>query len=107
LALRSTVVPLPESIITLASVPTDLLQNLYSCSAPKEQGLPIALALSADYLGRKGAWRVHGGGFAGTVQAYVPRKLMPGYVRLMERYFGPGSVIPVSVRAKGATRVRI
>ena len=85
----------------------ELLQNLYPCSAPKEQGLPVALALSADYLGRKGAWRVHGGGFAGTIQAYVPRKLLGGYMRLMERYFGPGSVIPVSVRAHGAMRVRV
>jgi galactokinase len=85
----------------------ELLQNLYPCSAPKEQGLPVALALSSDYLGRKGAWRVHGGGFAGTIQAYVPRKLLGGYIRLMERYFGPGSVIPVSVRAHGAMRVRV
>jgi galactokinase len=82
-----------------------LLQNLYSLQAPGEQGLPLALALSADYLGKKGAWRVHGGGFAGTIQAYVPRKLLPGYTALMERYFGPGSVIPVSVRPIGATRV--
>jgi galactokinase len=80
----------------------ELLQNLYPCSAPKEQGLPVALALTEDYLGRKGAWRVHGGGFAGTIQAYVPRKLLPGYSQLMERYFGAGSVIPVSVRARGA-----
>jgi galactokinase len=85
----------------------ELLQNLYPCSTPKEQGLPVALALTEDFLGRKGAWRVHGGGFAGTIQAYVPHKLMPGYSRLMERYFGPGSVIPVSVRAKGAVKVRI
>lgn len=85
----------------------ELLQNLYPCSAPAEQGLPVALALTEDYLGRKGAWRVHGGGFAGTIQAYVPRKRAEGYARLMERYFGPGSVIPVSVRTRGATRVRV
>ena len=82
-----------------------LLQNLYSSRSPAEQGLPLALALSADYIGKKGAWRVHGGGFAGTIQAYVPHKLLPGYTALMERYFGPGSVIPVSVRSVGATRV--
>jgi galactokinase len=83
----------------------ELLQNLYSVSTPAEQGLPVALALSSDYLGRKGAWRVHGGGFAGTIQAYVPRKLLEGYKDLMERYFGSGSVIPVSVRSEGAIRV--
>jgi galactokinase len=82
-----------------------LLQNLYPCSAPAEQGLPLALALSADYLGKRGAWRVHGGGFAGTIQAYVPRKLLAGYTALMERFFGPGSVLPISVRPVGAARL--
>jgi galactokinase len=85
----------------------ELLQNLYPSSSPKEQGLPVALVLTEEYLGRKGAWRVHGGGFAGTIQAYVPEKLMDGYSRLMERYFGPGSVIPVSVRARGASPVLV
>jgi galactokinase len=85
----------------------ELLQNLYPCSAPREQGLPVALALTEDYLGRKGASRVQGGGFAGTIQAYVPHKRSAGYAELMERYFGPGSVIPVSMRARGAVRVRV
>jgi galactokinase len=82
-----------------------LLQNLYAPENPREQGLPVALALSADFIGKKGAWRVHGGGFAGTIQAYLPRKLLPGYVELMERYFGEGSVIPLVVRKRGAVRV--
>ncbi|MGO8695511.1 MAG: galactokinase [Rectinemataceae bacterium] len=82
-----------------------LLQNLYPPENPREQGLPVALALSADFIGRKGAWRVHGGGFAGTIQAYLPRKLLPGYVELMERYFGEGCVLPLVVRRRGAVRV--
>ncbi len=82
-----------------------LLQNVYAPSSPSEQGVSVALALSEGYLGRKGAWRVHGGGFAGTIQAYVPRKLSDGYAGLMTRYFGSGSVIPISVRDKGALRV--
>jgi galactokinase len=85
----------------------ELLQNLYPPSSPKEQGLPVALALSAEYIGRKGAWRVQGGGFAGTIQAYLPRKMAAGYAELMSRYFGPDSVIPISVRASGALRVRV
>jgi galactokinase len=85
----------------------DLLQNVYAPSSPSEQGLSIALALSADYIGRKGAWRVHGGGFAGTIQAYVPNKRSAGYAELMTRYFGAGSLIPVSVRARGAVKVKI
>ena len=85
----------------------ELLQNLYPSSAPAEQGLGVALALSADYIGRRGAWRVHGGGFAGTIQAYIPKKLSAGYAKLMERYFGPGSVIPIAVRPRGGLRVRV
>jgi galactokinase len=82
-----------------------LLQNLYPPERPTEQGLCVALSLCADFLGKKGAWRVQGGGFAGTIQAYVPRKLLPAYTGLMERYFGQGCVIPVSVRPTGAVRV--
>ena len=84
----------------------DLLQNIYPPSSPSEQGISVALALSAEFIGRKGAWRIHGGGFAGTIQAYVPVKRSAAYAELMSRYFGPGSVIPVSVRARGALKVR-
>jgi galactokinase len=85
----------------------EMAQNVYAPSTPAEQGISVALAVSADYIGRKGAWRVHGGGFAGTIQAYVPRKLSEGYTELMSRYFGPDSVIPISVRDQGALRVRV
>jgi galactokinase len=85
----------------------ELLQNLYPPSTPREQGLPLALALSSMFIGRKGAWRVHGGGFAGTIQAYVPEKLMKGYAALMERYFGPLCVRRVAVRASGARKVAV
>jgi len=82
-----------------------LLQNLYPPSTPAAQGLSLALALSADYLGDRGACRVHGGGFAGTIQAYVPATRLAGYAALLERYFGPGCVIPVSIRPLGAARI--
>jgi galactokinase len=85
----------------------ELLQNLYPGSAPREQGLPVALALTKGFLGREGASRVHGGGFAGTIQAYVPSAKTAGYGRLMESYFGPGAVIPASPRAKGVVRVEL
>jgi galactokinase len=85
----------------------ELLQNLYAPAAPAEQGIPVALALSAEFIGRKGAWRVHGGGFAGTIQAYVPLKHAAAYAELMRRYFGPSSVLPISVRARGALRVLV
>jgi galactokinase len=85
----------------------ELLQNSHSPSMPAEQGLPVALALSAEFIGRRGGWRIHGGGFAGTIQAYLPKKLSTGYAELMARYFGPDSVIPISVRSQGALRVPV
>jgi galactokinase len=84
-----------------------LLQNLQPSGRPGEQGLCIALALSADFLGNRGVARVHGGGFAGTIQAYVPRRLRKQYTFIMESYFGPASVIPLALRGRGAGRVSI
>ena len=66
----------------------EVLQNVYAPHAPAEQGLSLALALSERLLGKKGAWRVHGGGFAGTIQAYVPKSRSKEYAELMGRYFG-------------------
>ncbi len=83
----------------------ELLQNVYAPSVPDDQGLSVALSLSQNYIGGDGAWRVHGGGFAGTIQAYLPHKRTAGYLELMTRYFGPASVIPISVRERGAIRV--
>ena len=82
-----------------------LLQNLYPRNAPEEQGLCVAVAISADFLGKKGATRVHGGGFAGTIQAYVPEGLFDDWRALMESYFGAGSVIPIKTRSLGAARI--
>ncbi len=45
------------------------LQNVYTCKNPDEQGLSLALAMSEHLLAGRGAWRVHGGGFAGTIQS--------------------------------------
>jgi galactokinase len=85
----------------------ELLQNLYPPAAPAEQGIPLALELSSMYIGKKGAWRVNGGGFAGTIQAFVPERLWKGYAALMERYFGPGCARRMSVRNQGAVRITV
>jgi galactokinase len=82
-----------------------LLQNLYPPSAPAEQGLSVGVALCQDFLGKKGAARVHGGGFAGTIQAYVPESLFADWKAMMERYFGVGAVIPIRARSLGAARI--
>ena len=82
-----------------------LLQNCYSPDRPEEQGIPLALAMSSDILGDKGAFRVHGGGFAGTIQAFVPDKILPVFIEKMQRVFGANSCYPLSVRIQGAVEV--
>lgn len=77
------------------------LQNLYSPKAPREQGLLTAIALTEDFLGGEGACRVHGGGFAGTIQAYVPLARLGAYRALMESAFGSGSVYALRIRPFG------
>lgn len=81
------------------------LQNVFASSNPTEQGLSLALALSQKILIGKGAYRVHGGGFAGTIQAYVPDALLEEYKEKMESVFGKNSCYVLSVRSAGGTKV--
>ena len=83
----------------------NLLQNLYSASVPKEQGIPLGIMVSKRVLGEKGAVRVHGGGFAGTIQAFVPLELTEAYVEEMNRTFGKGSCYVFRIRPVGGTEV--
>ena len=76
----------------------EYLQNLFSPSAPETQGLSVALAASEHLLGRNGACRLQGGGFAGTVQAYVPVDFVEKYISGMDAVFGVGSCTAVEVR---------
>jgi galactokinase len=82
-----------------------MLQNVMTSHNPKEQGLVLALALSERFLGKTGVCRVHGGGFAGTIQAYVPLDSMKKYIRYMEDFFGSGCVTPLRVRPFGAVEI--
>ena len=66
------------------------LQNVYSPSSPAQQGLNLALCLSEKILADKGAWRVHGGGFAGTTLAFVPDVLRDEYSNNLSAVFGKG-----------------
>lgn len=61
-------------------------QNVYSCKKTSEQPVSLALSLSEKLLDGCGAWRVHGGGFAGTIQAFVPLNKLDEYKDLMEKY---------------------
>jgi galactokinase len=82
-----------------------LCQNCYSSNNVSEQGICIALAVSRSILEGRGAWRVHGGGFAGTIQAFVPRDLLAEYVGALQVVFGEGACHELMVRAVGSTRV--
>ncbi len=82
------------------------LQNVYTTKNLSEQGLSLALCLAEDYLSDKcAAWRVHGGGFAGTIQAYVPTAHAEGFRALMDGVFGEGKCIVLRIRPLGAVRI--
>jgi galactokinase len=83
----------------------ELLQNIYSPNYPAEQGLTLALALTRNFLEGKGACRVHGGGFAGTIQAYIPMDRLDDYRKLMEGIFGVGALTVLRIRALGAVEI--
>lgn len=78
-----------------------LLQNLYSSKKPKNQEIPLALEISRRIVGEKGAVRVHGGGFAGTIQAFVPVELAKEYQKQMDNLFGEGSSRLMKIRPYG------
>ena len=81
------------------------LQNVYPAINGMEQGLSIALAVSEDFLYGEGVCRVHGGGFAGTIQAYVPKDLTEAYIELIDSIFGPGSATVLAIRKKPTCRL--
>ena len=83
------------------------LQNVYTTQNVTEQGLSLALALADGYLGGEGAYRVHGGGFAGTVQVFVKKDRLDGLRALMDSVFGEGSACAFNVRPLGAIKLDI
>lgn len=84
----------------------DYLQNLYSNSAVSEQGLPLAIALTKKFLNGKGACRVHGGGFAGTIQCYIPTKQLDAYKEMIEAVFGKNSCCVLNIRPVGGFELK-
>ena len=77
------------------------LQNAYPPSDAAHQAIPLAIALSKEFLGGEGAVRLHGGGFAGTIQAFVPLELLDGFKAGMEAVLGAGSCQVLSIRPQG------
>ena len=82
------------------------LQNGYSTKSPKEQGIMLALCVCDKFFeNREGAYRLHGGGFAGTVQAYVKKSDCDAFKRETERFFGEGSCKIIEIRKYGAIEI--
>jgi len=81
------------------------LQNVYTARDVKNQAVSIGLAVSEVVLGEQGVCRVHGGGFAGTIQAFVPNDFVAEYKDAMENVFGEGSCYVLKVRKYGGMKV--
>ena len=81
------------------------LQNVFAASDPANQAVSLALAISEEALEGKGVSRVHGGGFAGTIQAFVNTDDVQAYKEKMEKVFGEGSCHVLNIRPEGGTIV--
>lgn len=83
------------------------LQNVYTVKNVEEQGLSLALCLAEIALaGKKAAYRVHGGGFAGTIQAFVANDDVPAFRAALDNAFGEGATTVLKVRPYGAIRIQ-
>lgn len=78
-----------------------LLQNIWSPGAPKDQAVSMALTIGKELLAGKGAIRVHGGGFAGTIQAYVPDNMVAAFKSGMESVLGENKCHILRIRPQG------
>ena len=81
------------------------LQNIWSPAHPDRQSVSLALSVGRELLGGRGAIRVHGGGFAGTVQAFVPEDLLAGFRDGIESVFGEGKCHILRIRPVGGTAI--
>ena len=79
----------------------EYLQNIYPSGDIAERSVSLALCLSERILSDRGAWRVQGGGFAGTIQAIVPLDLLEAYASQMQAVFGENSVYKLRIRPFG------
>ncbi len=80
------------------------LQNVYSDKSDK-QPIPIALSLSEHFLADNGVCRVHGGGFAGTIQAFVKNDCVSDYKEFIEKILGRDTCHVLSIRRQGCIKV--
>lgn len=82
------------------------LQNVFAASMPKNQAVSLTLALCDEILGDRGAYRVHGGGFAGTVQAFVPFDMLQEFKKRIEDVLGEDMCHVLSIRPVGGYELK-
>ena len=80
-------------------------QNVFTSKRPKNQPLSLALLVSEEILRGRGAWRVHGGGFAGTIQAFVPLDMLDSYANAMRALFGDDACYVLNIRPVGGVQI--
>ena len=85
----------------------NLLQNVVPNGETRHQNMAVALAVTDQLLAGKGAYRVHGGGFAGTIQAFVPNEQLDSFRKELEHILGAGCCHVLNVRQEGGTMVSL
>ena len=83
------------------------LQNVFCTSDIQNQPMSIAICIAEKFLKGKGSYRVHGGGFGGTVQCFVPNDMLTEFKSEMEKVFGDGSCHIISIREKGGVKISV
>ena len=83
------------------------LQNVIPAGYKAHQDVAVALALCEHHLAGRGAYRVHGGGFAGTVQAFVPFDILDNFVAGMDAVLGAGACHVLSIRPQGGVEMEV
>ena len=95
-----------ENVIASGRSSFCYLQNVYTTKNVNEQGVSLALCMAEKLLaGKKAAWRVHGGGFAGTIQAFVPADYVEEFRRGMDAVLGDGRCMVLRIRPVGAVKI--
>ena len=83
------------------------LQNVIPAGYKQHQDVALALALCGHFLQGRGAYRVHGGGFAGTVQAFVPYDILDDFVAGIDGVLGQGACHVLSIRPQGGVECQV
>lgn len=80
-------------------------QNAVQPGSVEKQSIPLALAMSEKILGGSSVWRIHGGGFGGSIQAFLPKRMLPAYKAAMDKLFGNGCCREMQIRPQGAVEL--